>query len=162
MDNQKLFYKIHKGTVTVEDYIAWSHTLLQTNVSSTSLNIIASLASNHNIFEVEDYFKKSLNELHIVPPVIEPNTRAYLCLLASLILKEEAETEIFKLAQEIFSIVIELQYPEDLIEWYNISEMLDRIQYDAAPLDFNKEYVKLKIQEESRKLAKRQPNTDEI
>ena len=59
MDSYKLFYKMNKGIVSVEDYIAWSHTLLKNNVSSTSLNIIASLAPNHNLLEVEDYFRKA-------------------------------------------------------------------------------------------------------
>lgn len=52
MDSHTLVYKIHKGIVSVEDYIAWAHTLLQNNVSSNSVNIIASLAPNHNMFEV--------------------------------------------------------------------------------------------------------------
>lgn len=130
----------------------WSHTLLQNNVSSYSLNIIASLAPNHNLFEVEDYFKKALNELQMELPVIEPSSRAYIALLASEILREENETELFHLAQEIFGVVVDLQYPEDLIEWYNMSEMLDRLNYDTAPLDFNKDDVKAKIKEEARRL----------
>ncbi len=151
MDGHTLVYKIHKGTVAVEDYIMWSHTLLQNNVSSNSLNIIASLAPNHNLFEVEDYFKKALNELQIELPVIEPSSRAYIALLATEILRKENETELFHLAQEIFGIVVNLQYPEDLIEWYNMSEMLDRLNYDTAPLDFTKEDVKAKLKEEARR-----------
>ena len=111
MDSHTLVYKIHKGIVSVEDYIAWAHTLLQNNVSSNSVNIIASLAPNHNMFEVEDYFKKALKELQIELPMIEPSSRAYIDLLATQILREENEKELFYLAQEIFGVVVDLQYP---------------------------------------------------
>ena len=151
LDSHTLVYKIHKGIVSVEDYIMWSHTLLQNNVSSNSLNIIASLAPNHNLFEVEDYFKKALNELQMELPVIEPSSRAYIALLATRILKEENGAKLFDLAQEIFRIVVDLQHPEDLIEWYKISEMLDRLKYDTAPLEFSKDDVKAKMKEEARR-----------
>lgn len=151
MDSYTLVYKIHKGIVLVEDYIIWSHTLLQNNVSSNALNRIAALTPKHNLFEVEDYFKKALNELQIELPMIEPSSRAFIALLATQILREENETELFQLAQEIFGVVIDLQYPEDLMGWYNISEMLDRLKYDTVPLDFNKEDVKAKIKEEARR-----------
>jgi len=152
MASHTLVYKIHKGIVSVEDYVAWAYTLLQNNVSSNSVNIIASLAPNHNLFEVEDYFQRALNELQMELPTIEPSSRAYIALLATKILKEGNDIEIFNLAKEIFNIVSDLQYPEDLIEWYNISEMVDCIEYDKSPLDFNKEDIKSKIKEESRHL----------
>ncbi|QGH34158.1 hypothetical protein GI584_09045 [Gracilibacillus salitolerans] len=63
METNALFYKIQKRIVSTEDYIKWSYTLLESNVSSPSLNIISSLSSDENIFEVEDYFKRALKEL---------------------------------------------------------------------------------------------------
>ena len=111
MDSHTLVYKIHKGIISVEDYIVWTHTLLQNNVSSNSVNIIASLAPNYNMFEVEDYFKKALKELQMELPTFEPSSRAYIALLTTQILREENETELFHLAQEIFRIVVDLQYP---------------------------------------------------
>lgn len=65
MKNSHLFYKIHKGTITGRDYINWSPTLLSEGTSSPSLEIIASLSSVDNIFEIELYFKRSLKELAI-------------------------------------------------------------------------------------------------
>ena len=64
MKSSHLFYKIHKGTITVRDYINWSHTLSK-GTSSPSLDIIASCSSVDNIFEIESYFKRSLKELAI-------------------------------------------------------------------------------------------------
>jgi len=81
MASHTLVYKIHKGIVSVEDYVAWAYTLLQNNVSANSVNIIASLAPNHNLFEVEDYFQRALKELQIELPMIEPSSRSYIALL---------------------------------------------------------------------------------
>jgi hypothetical protein len=114
------------------------------------LNIISASSSAENIFEIEDYFKRALNELGIKAPTIEISARAYIAFLASNILKVESLSEMFDLAYKIFQIVAELQYPEDLMEWYEISEMIEQIQYDDLPLEFNKENVKLKIEKEAK------------
>ena len=152
VESQILAFKIHKGTVSVEDYIAWSHSLLEKNVSSPSVNIIASFPPNASLFEVEDYFQKALKELQFELPAIEPSSRAYIAFLATEIMKEENEVQLAEFAHEIFRIVVDLQYPEDLLAWYNISEMLDRLTYDTVPLDFTKDDVKAKMKEEARRI----------
>lgn len=152
MESQTLAYQIHKGTVSVKDYIAWSHSLLEKNVSSPSVNIIASFAPNANLFEVEDYFQKALKELQLELPAIESSSRAYIALLATEIMREENEVQLAEFAHEIFRIVVDLQYPEDLLAWYSISEMLDRLTYDTVSLDFTKDNVKAKIKEEARRI----------
>jgi hypothetical protein len=150
METDALFYKIQKRIVSTEDYVKWSHTLLESNVSSPSLNIISSLSSDENIFEVEDYFKRALKELGIKAPTTEISSRAYIAFLASNIFRVESLSEMFDLAYKIFRIVAELQYPEDLMEWYEISEMIDQIQYDDLPLEFNEEDIKSKIENEAK------------
>ncbi|OIJ17316.1 hypothetical protein BKP37_02075 [Anaerobacillus alkalilacustris] len=52
----------------------------------------------------------------------------------------------FHLAKSILRIVAaELDYPDDLLVWYEISEMIDRLQYDNVPLGFNEKDVISKI-----------------
>ncbi|MYL53409.1 hypothetical protein GLW08_08665 [Pontibacillus yanchengensis] len=52
----------------------------------------------------------------------------------------------FGLAKRIFHIVAtKLDYPDDLLEWYEISEMIDRLQYDEVALEFNEEDILSKI-----------------
>ncbi|MYL33359.1 hypothetical protein GLW08_08660 [Pontibacillus yanchengensis] len=87
MQSNALFYIIQKEIVSVEDYINWSHSLLENNISSPSLNIIATFSFEDNIFEVEEYFNKALNELEIQKPSFEVSTRAYIELLANKIIK---------------------------------------------------------------------------
>ena len=152
METNALVYKIQKAIVTVDDYILWSHTLLKNGVSSISLNVISSLRSTENIFEVEHYFKDAVKELKIEFPTIEISSRAYIASLAIQILNKENMIELFNLAYEIYRITSDLQYPEDIIEWYNISEMIDQIRYDNSPLKFTEEAVKSKIKHESKRL----------
>lgn len=155
MENEGVAYKIHKGTITAGDYIAWSHQVLEQNIASPSVNIIASLALNTSLFEVEDYFQKALTELQLELPAIESSSRATIALLASEILKEENEAQLAELAQGIFRIVVDLHYPEDLIGWYDISEMQDQLTYDTAPLPFTREDVHVKMKEEAGRLLER-------
>ena len=50
VETNVLFYKIQKGTVSTEDYVNWSHSLLERNVTSPSLAILSSFTFNDNIF----------------------------------------------------------------------------------------------------------------
>ncbi len=150
MDSNALFYKIQKESVTTEDYIKWSHFLLANQISTPSLNIISSLSFDDNIFEVEDFFKRALKEIGIQAPTFETSARAYIAYLAINILEDVNSPKIFDLAYKIYRIVVELQYPEDLMEWYNISEMIDQLEYDDVPLEFNNDEVIIKIKNEAK------------
>ncbi|MCT2536469.1 hypothetical protein NC661_03580 [Aquibacillus koreensis] len=149
METNALFYKIKTGIVSSEDYIKWSHNLIESNMSSPSLSIMSSLSSDENIFEVEHYFRRALKELGIKEPTMETSDRAYISFLVSDIVKTERTSEIFDLAYKVFRIVVDLQYPEDLIAWYEISEKIDQLQYDESPLEFDEEDLKMMIKNEA-------------
>ncbi|WP_066072802.1 hypothetical protein [Neobacillus soli] len=97
METNILFYKIKKGTVSTEDYVNWSHILLEKDVSSPSINIISSFSFDDNIFEVELYFKRALDELVLKEPTFGICARAYIDLLANRIIKANNHKEIFNL-----------------------------------------------------------------
>ena len=141
METNALFYKIQKRTISAEDYVNWSHNSLENNVSSLSVNIISSFSFDENIFEVEGYFKRALNELAIQKPTFEIS-RAYIGNLANKIIKENNPSVTFDFAYMIFRIVAsDLNYPDDLIEWYEISEMIDELRYGDIPLEFKENEV---------------------
>lgn len=149
VETNVLFYKIHKGTVSTEDYVNWSHSLLKKNITSPSLNILSSFTFNDNIFEVEVYFNRTINELGIQKPTFEACARAYIGLLSSRIKQVNDHKEIFNLADMIFQIVaMELDYPNELYTWYELSEMIDRLDYDYAARDFNEDDVISRIKKE--------------
>ncbi|MFJ8248013.1 hypothetical protein [Peribacillus asahii] len=151
METNALFYKIQKETVSTEDYVNWSHSLLENNVSSPSINIISSFSFGDSIFKVEVYFKRALNELEIQKPTFEISARAYIGFLANKIIKVNNHSEMFELAYTIFRIVdTELHNLDDLLEWYEISEMIDRLQYDDVPLEFNEVEVISRIKNEAK------------
>ncbi|MGE7935111.1 hypothetical protein [Viridibacillus arvi] len=86
MQTNALFYKIHKRTVSTEDYVNWSNILIENDVSSPSVDIISSFSFGENIFEVEVYFNRALNELEIHKPTFEMCARAYIGDLANKII----------------------------------------------------------------------------
>lgn len=155
METNVLFYKIYKGTVSTEDYVIWSHTLIERNVTSPALNILSSFIFNDNIFEVEVYFDRTLNELKIKKPAFEVCARAYIGLLASKIIKVNDNKEIFALTNMIFQIVaMELDDPSELHIWYELSEMIDRLDFDYAIRDFNEEEVISRIKHEANSILR--------
>ncbi|MFE7064060.1 hypothetical protein ACFVAD_18160 [Sutcliffiella sp. NPDC057660] len=152
MKTPALFYKINKYSVTTSDYILWSHHSLEKGIYSPSLSILSSFSNGDNIFEVEVYFKRAMKELEIEEPCFAESARGYIGFLAEEIMKTDNHVHIFDLAREIFLIVAtELNYPEDLMEWYKISELIDRLQYDREAMDIVEEDVLFIIMEEAKR-----------
>ena len=150
MQTNALFYKMQKGTVLTEDYVNWSIKLLENGVTSPSVNIISSLSSGENIFEVEEYFNRALNELGIQKPTFEICARAYLGHLANKIIKEKNHSLTFDFTYMIYRIVAsDLDYPDDLMEWYEISEMIDEQRNGDTPLEFNESQVISRIKNQA-------------
>ncbi|MEK3955821.1 hypothetical protein [Psychrobacillus sp. FSL K6-1464] len=150
MQTNALFYKIQKGTVITKDYVNWSINLLENDVSSPSVNIISSFLNGESIFEVEEYFNRALNELEIQKPTFEICARAYIGHLANKIIKENNHSFTFDFAYKIYRIVAsDLDYPDDLMEWYEISEMIDEQRNGDIPLEFNESQVISTIKNEA-------------
>ncbi|MEK5206736.1 hypothetical protein [Psychrobacillus sp. FSL H8-0510] len=150
MQTNALFYKIQKGTVITKDYVNWSINLLENDVSSPSVNIISSFLTGESIFEVEEYFNRALNELEIQKPTFEICARDYIGHLANKIIKENNHSFTFDFAYKIYRIVAsDLDYPDDLMEWYEISEMIDEQRNGDIPLEFNESQVISTIKNEA-------------
>jgi len=127
MDTLLLYYKIYQGDVKPVDYINWALKMLENDCSSFSLNILPSLREPINIFEVEDYFKRALRELDLQEPSYEECAAYYIRHLSKKILEDEENA--LDIAYDIYRVVCALDYPEDLEEWCNISEMIDDFRY---------------------------------
>jgi hypothetical protein len=150
VETNVLFYKIQKGTITTEDYVNWSYSQLEKNVSSPSLNILSSFSFDDNLFEVEMYFKRAIDELVINEPTFEICARAYIGFLANKIKKAYEHTVIFDLADMIFQIAAtELDNADDLFAWFEISEMIDRLNYDDQSFVLNEDDLISRIKNEA-------------
>ncbi|WML52107.1 hypothetical protein RCG17_22315 [Neobacillus sp. PS3-12] len=150
METNVLFYKIQKGTITTEDYVNWSYSQLEKYVSSPSLNILSSFSFDDNLFEVEMYFKRAIDELAINEPTFDICARAYIGFLANKIKKAYEHTVIFDLADMIFQIAAtELDNADDLFAWFEISEMIDRLNYDDQSFVLNEDDLISRIKNEA-------------
>lgn len=127
MDTLHIFYKIYKGDVNSHDYISWALKMLHNECSSYSLNILSSLKEPINIFEVEEYFRRSLRELNLEEPSYDECALYYIGYLSRKILGDEDNA--IDIADEIHDVVRDLDYPEDLEEWINICDMIDDYRY---------------------------------
>lgn len=130
METNLLFYKIQKRTVTVHDYINWSHGLLGKEISLPSLKILSSCSSFDNIFEIESYFKRAVNELGIERPTFEACARANIDFLAMKIMETDDYKQIYHLVDRIFKVVVVgLDYQEDSLPWIELTERMDKVDY---------------------------------
>lgn len=153
MDTLLLFYKIYEGDVKPVDYIHWALKMLEDNQNSFSLNILASLTEPYNPFEVEDYFRRSARELNLEEPTYEKSAAFYIRYLSKRIVEDEENA--INIAYDIYKVVCDLDYPENLEEWCNISEMIDSFRYGDKYLFIEKaELIEIIVKEAEKQLEK--------
>ncbi|SDW37229.1 hypothetical protein [Paenibacillus sp. PDC88] len=142
-----LYYKRYKNKATATDYLKWANSLAEADVDSITLYKILSMNCNESLFSFEEYFNKFVLEIEMSIPIYEECARTYLYYLCQEILSDSRNAYI--------NLVSELDYPEDLITWVNISEDIDRIIYDDQYHKPNKVEVRQQIILEAKKhLAK--------
>lgn len=154
MNTLQLFYKIYQNHKDIKsaDYINWAFTMLEDNCSSFSLNILASLREPLNIFEVEDYFRRALSEMELQEPSYEECARYYILHLSEKILQDKKN--VFEIVYDINLVIRDIDYPEDLKEWFIISDMVDEFQYGGNDFNLTKEEVITAIMDEAKNQLK--------
>lgn len=127
MDTGVLYYKIFERKVLACDYIGWAFYMLHNGKSTSSLNVLVSLKKPLNIFEVEEYFNRAINELNIVRPSYEESARHYVRYLLKEIVDDPSKA--IDNAYDIYNIAREHFLDEEQDIWYEISEMIDDFLY---------------------------------
>lgn len=145
---EKLAYRIQKQTVIVADYIEWAHRRLEIGNESEALFKLAALTNDANLFEVESYFKQTLRELQL--ELHELTNYEIMKVLAQETVETTDEEEMKRLARELFHLASEAGYPDNMSAWVEISEMQDRLKYDAQRLSYTEQDVLEKIQQAAR------------
>ena len=145
---EKLAYRIQKQTVTAADYIAWAHRRLEEKFKSEALFKLSVLKDDANLFEVESYFKQALRELQL--ELHELTSYEVMKVLTLEIVETTDEEEMKRLARELFHLACEAGYPENMSAWLEISDMQDRLQYEAVKPPFTEQDVLEKIQQAAR------------
>lgn len=139
LDIKILYYKRFKGNEKAIDYVNWAYNMLENEVSTTSLNILASLREPLNIFEVEDYFNRALDELDIEEPLYEECAKCYIRYLLIQIVDDNNKA--MNLAYEIYEVIREHFTNEELDKWFEISEMIDDYRYGDNIKNLTKDFI---------------------
>lgn len=122
-----LYYKIHKITAEPNDYVRWAHGLIETNQTSPSLLILASLRAPLNPFEVESYFHQAVGELSIQRPSVEACSKQVTrCLLSKIV---EENRKALDHAHALYQVLRD-DFPDfDTATWFEMSELIDDFRY---------------------------------
>ena len=154
MDTRKLFYDIYRNNVTAEQhYLPWALCMLEKDYESPSLYILASLQSPYNIFEVEDYFRRTIEELKITVPSEQAciDYMIYTRLQKIVQDKDMAITE----AYELYDMFFKLDCPRELIAWVHIGDLIDGFQYGGNGLEVTEEVLIQEIIREAKNHLKK-------
>jgi len=127
METGVLYYKKFEEKVLAIDYIEWAFYMVNKGMSKPSLNILVSLTEPLNIFEVEEYFNRALNELDIVEPSYEESAKHYVRYLLRQIVADPSTA--IDNAYEIYIIAREHILYDEQARWFEISEMIDDFLY---------------------------------
>ena len=127
--------------------------MLENDCSSFSLNILSSLREPLNIFEVEGYFRNVVSELNLQEPSYKDCAEIYIQHLSKKILQNENNA--IDIAYQIYEVVRDLDYPEDLEEWCTISEFIDDFRYGDNHSNLSKVALITTIVNEAKKQLRR-------
>lgn len=150
MDTKILYFKIYECKVTSDDYVNWAIAMLIKGYSTYSLNILASLRDPLNIFEVEEYFNRAFIELSLREPTHQECVESYLSHLMRRIVENE-NNAIDIAYDDVYFMVRDHFINEELLVWYEISEMIDDYRYGDNIEKITKEVLITKIVEEAKK-----------
>ena len=153
VDTPILFYNIRLGDAASADYIDWALSMLEQDHDSFSLKILSSLSEHVNAFEIDDFFRRAIQELHLHEPSHEECAQYYIQQLAKRILMED-ENSTIDLAYKIYKVVDELDNFDGLEEWYEISEMIDDFRYGDNRSNITRVALLVTIEREAKKTIK--------
>jgi len=144
-----LFYKIYKSITRPEDYMNWSYSMIANGLESKSLLMLSSMNISENIFIFEDYFNKSFSEVMLNKPTFVESARSYIAFLCSEIVNKKRD--VFEVTKEIFKIIVDLEYSDDLSVWIELDDNVDWIYCDNKALKQEESVVRQLIIDEAKR-----------
>lgn len=115
------------GWLTYEEYVDWAVGCLESGLDSKNIRILASLRKPLYSSEVEEYFNRSLRDLgwHL------PDRKECLMEYARGFARGIVAGTISPLdgCRKIYSVVVSLQYPKELMPWLYLDEGLEPETY---------------------------------
>ncbi len=132
ISTKTIFYRRALQNIFADEYIDWAGEMLMQDYDSPNLRILAGLDRRSNIFEVEDYFRRSIKELNIEEIESETTIRAYACELAQQIIDGQfpvSDQAIRGLAQ----IFVDAGCDADYVMWSNLADVSYSLRAGEAP-----------------------------
>lgn len=101
----------------------WAIKCLEKGHDSRSLRMLASMSDSFTSpFELDEYYQRSLKELGWDKVNYEEYLMRYAKILAEEIVEDK--TDPIQTSQNIYSILIDLEYSSELSAWFDINEMI--------------------------------------
>ena len=110
-----------------EELPDWAIRCLEKDFDSKSLRILASMSKRDSASELNDYFQRSLKELGWDKIEKQDYLIGYSKLLAQEIIDEK--TDPLEASRKIYRILVDLDYPQELLGWFEIDEMICDYEY---------------------------------
>ncbi|HEX8141305.1 MAG TPA: hypothetical protein VF553_01840 [Pyrinomonadaceae bacterium] len=123
LETIKLVAGRYMELVTHEEYVEWAVSCLESGIDSKNIRILASLQKPLYSSEVEDYFKRSLRDLGWELPDRKECIIEYARSFAKEILSGQVSP--LEGCRKIYRIVVDLQYPRELMSWLYLDEGLE-------------------------------------
>jgi hypothetical protein len=130
-----LFGRQALGRTFSEDYIDWAYEMLEQDYDTPQLRILAGLDRRSSMFEVDEYFKKSLKELSIEPLEPKAAVRAYACDIAQQIIDGQfpASRQTMKALRQLW---LDSEYDDDYDIWSDLDEACDYLSWGDFPYTY--------------------------
>jgi hypothetical protein len=127
-ETRKLLAMLQMRSATSEDMVVWAVSMLEADVDSKNLRILASLSKPLYSSEVEDYFQRSFKDLGWSFPKPEEVLRLYACDVAEGILSNMLPA--VEGCREMYRVARALDYPSDMHVWIYLDDELDAVTYE--------------------------------
>ncbi|GGA78637.1 hypothetical protein [Ornithinibacillus halotolerans] len=144
----ELYYKKYTDTVKPTDYVEWAISSLHMDV--LEIKKLASMKEPYNLFEIEDMFEKAMKAIQREAPTIEVCVHNHIKQLHShLLLSNKHAMDIVK---ELYQCALNYELIEVQMEWQEISDAMDDLQYGDNLYQYTEEKINDWIVTHARKL----------
>lgn len=124
-----LFYFRATNQISASEYVDWAVSLLKQGLDSPSLRILAGLDSS-NLFEAEDYLRRTLRELRIDEPDFETSARTYACDLCKAIMTGTLAPR--DGVAELCKVWVATDYATEYSIWPYLNDIIDLVDPESS------------------------------
>ncbi|MEM7134350.1 MAG: hypothetical protein AAF702_49225 [Chloroflexota bacterium] len=115
-------------------YADWAVQMLIQGHDTHSLRILAGLDRFASTYEAEEYFLRTVKELHLTLPDSDTAIRSYACEIAQNIVDGEISGK--EGIRMLSQICLDMDYPHDYLVWFHLDDALDSLLHGHYPVTY--------------------------